>query len=88
MSTLQGLFGFTSLTEVIQNAFGNVFADIWCVALFTLVDLGSPHVQMLLNSTGMLNGLGGTLYYNLVHVLKLQLFAEWKDKFNGFKLFG
>lgn len=88
MSAMQGIFGISSLGEVIQNAFGNVFADIWCVALFTLVDIANPYVYNMLNSSGLMNGVGGNLYSNMIQVLKLQLFAEWKDKFNGFKLFG
>jgi hypothetical protein len=75
-------FGLGNLGAVITRAFGNVFADIWIVALHTLVDIVNPYVSSMLNGTGLLSGMGGTIYSNFVNVLKLQLFMEWKDKFN------
>lgn len=83
MSVLGGLFGIQSALDTITNSIGNVFSDIWVVALFVLIDVVSPYITSALNSTGMLTGVGGTIYANVVHVMKLQMFNDWKGKFMG-----
>lgn len=78
---LGDVFGLSQLGKVITNAVSSVFADIWCVAIFVLIDIASPMVSGLLSGTGLLQGVGGQIYGNLIHVLKLQVFSEWKGAF-------
>lgn len=75
------LFGLDHLGKVISNAVGSVFADIWCVAIFVLIDVAQPYVSNMLGASGLLTGVGGTFYENLIQVLKLQIFQEWKGAF-------
>lgn len=81
MSLTQSLFGLQGAIDTVMKSLGNAFADIWCVAIFVLIDLASPYLSSTLYNMGLLNGVGTQIFQNFLLVLKLQVCDDWKGKF-------
>jgi hypothetical protein len=81
MANIGDIIGLSKLGKVLSDAVSSVFADIWCVAIFVLIDVAVPMVTPIISGTGLLTGVGGQIFANMIHVLKLQVFSEWKGTF-------
>ena len=77
---VNGLMGLDSAIGAITKALGSAFADIWCVAIFVLVDLASPYGVQFLNSVGLYQGVGSMVYQNFLLILKFTLCDNWKSQ--------
>lgn len=80
MNFYQSLMGIQGALDTITKSLGNTFADIWCVAIFVLIDLATPYLSNTLFNMGLLQGVGTQIFQNLIFVLKLQVCEDWKGK--------
>ncbi len=80
MDVFSAIFGASGAIETVLKSLSNLFNDIWCVAIFTLVDIATPYVRQALSGTGLLEGIGGTIFSNMQLILKLGICEEWKSK--------
>ena len=81
MSVANSLFGLQGVIDTVTNSLGNAFGDIWCVAIFVLIDMVTPYVSQFLFNMGFMGGIGSVIFNNFILVLKLQVCEEWKGKF-------
>lgn len=75
-----GILGLDSAIKTLMSGLNSAFGDIWCVAIFVLVDVVSPYAVRFLDSAGLYQGIGANIFTNFLLVLKFTLCDQWKKQ--------
>lgn len=77
-SLFNSIVGIDGALRALGSALNTAFADIWCVAIFVLVDVATPYAIQALNNVGLYQGIGATVFTNFILILKFTLCDQWK----------
>lgn len=78
---LNTLMDLLSMGGLITNATNTAMGDLYCIAIFTLVDVALPYISPILTNMGLLTGVGGLAFTNFVQIMKLTMYTQYCANF-------